>query len=62
MALFGFFKTTKHQTFDFKPRYYDAQKEELQERLQKLEKMKENDPEAVNENLVGEDEKLVRGN
>lgn len=29
----GFFKTAKHRRFDFKTRYYDAQKEDLDERV-----------------------------
>lgn len=33
MALFSFFKTPKHQKFKYVPRYYDPQKERLQEIL-----------------------------
>ncbi|MDR0420540.1 MAG: hypothetical protein LBH30_03705 [Prevotellaceae bacterium] len=32
-----FFKMPKHRTFDYKPRYYDADKEELDERIRKVE-------------------------
>lgn len=36
MALFRFFfKTPKHHQFEYKPRYYDPEKEELQQRLKK---------------------------
>ena len=31
MALFGIFKKTLHQRFEYKPRYYDEQKERLSE-------------------------------
>ncbi len=35
MSLFGFNKRTKHRNFDYIPRFYDPQKEELEERLKK---------------------------
>ena len=31
MALFGMFKHTKHQKFEYKPRFYDEQKERVEE-------------------------------
>jgi len=31
MALFGIFKKPQHQRFEYKPRYYDEQKERLSE-------------------------------
>lgn len=31
MALFSFFKTPRHQKFKYVPRYYDPQKERLEE-------------------------------
>ena len=37
------FRVPKHQQFDYKPMYYDPQKEELQERLQGLEKLRQGD-------------------
>lgn len=33
MSLFGFGKRPKHRSFDYVPRYYDAEKEDLQNRL-----------------------------
>jgi len=34
MALFSFFKAPKHQQFSYKPRFYDPQKERIQQILQ----------------------------
>ncbi len=31
MAFFSFFRTPKHQRFEYKPRFYDPQKERLEE-------------------------------
>ena len=33
MAILSFFRTSKHKRFDYKPLYYDARKEKLQEIL-----------------------------
>lgn len=33
MAIFSFFKKPKHQRFDYKPRFYDPDKEDLRSRL-----------------------------
>lgn len=33
MAIFSFFKKPVHQKFDYKPRYYDPVKEDLEARL-----------------------------
>jgi hypothetical protein len=35
MAGFRFFKTPKHQRFEYKARFYDAEKEELRARVQR---------------------------
>lgn len=35
MALFGLFKRVKNQTFDYKPRFYDPDKEARDERLKR---------------------------
>ena len=32
-----FFKIPRHKTFQYKPRYYDEQKEQLQERIKSIE-------------------------
>ncbi len=42
-----FFKIPKHQQFEYKTRYWDPQKEELQERLKKIEERKTNSVEAT---------------
>jgi hypothetical protein len=35
MSLFGFNKRPQHRSFDYVPRFYDKDKEELEKRLQK---------------------------
>lgn len=35
MSLFGFNKRPKHRSFDYVPRFYDKDKEDLEKRLQK---------------------------
>jgi hypothetical protein len=43
-----FFKIPKHRVFNYKPIYYDANKEELDERIRKIEESsKQNDGEYV---------------
>lgn len=37
MGIPRFFKIPKHRQFDYKPIYYDEQKEKLQERIRKIE-------------------------
>ena len=37
MALPGFFKINKHKEFNFIPRYYDSQKENLDKRIKSIE-------------------------
>ncbi len=46
MALFSFFKTPKHQKFRYTPRYWDPQKEDLENRIKQAKK-DNNDPEAL---------------
>lgn len=38
----GFFKTAKHRRFEFKTRYYDEQKEKLDERVNNAENGRSN--------------------
>ncbi len=38
MALPGFFKINKHKQFNFIPRYYDPQKEDLEKRIRSVER------------------------
>lgn len=40
MALLKFFRVPKHQQFEYKTRYWDPKKEELEERLRKVEERK----------------------
>ncbi len=49
MAFFKFIKVPKNQSFQFKPRYWDPEKEALEERLEQIKKRqhKATDPEAL---------------
>ena len=47
MALLNFFKKTSHQRFEYNPRYWNPQKEDLERRLELSKKKKGNDPEAI---------------
>jgi len=52
MALLNFFNTPKHQRYNYKPRFYDPKKEELEERMQKYKgKEGKNDVDAVKSRL-----------
>lgn len=53
MAFLRFFKVPKHQQFEYKPRYWDPKKEELQERLKRIELMKGGDTEAAKARIAG---------
>ena len=46
MALFSFFKTPRHQKFEYKPRYWDPEKEELNRRIEAA-KRENKDPDAI---------------
>ena len=48
MALFGFGKRMKNRSFDYIPRYYDEEKERLEQRLGTN---KSNDPNAVKQRI-----------
>jgi hypothetical protein len=50
MALFNFLKTIKPVQFDFKPRFYDAEKEAREERMRELGEM---DTEAMKARIAG---------
>lgn len=41
MALLRFFKLPKHQQYDYKPRFWDPKKEELEERLKRINEIQE---------------------
>lgn len=48
MALIGgFFKKHKHQRFEYKPRYWDPEKEEIQQRVKEAMGKADNDPESI---------------
>ena len=46
MALFNFFKTPRHQKFEYKPRFWNPEKEDVEERV-RLAKRVNNDPNAM---------------
>ena len=43
----GFFKKTKHQKFEYKPRFYNPMKEDLMERVNSAQGKGDTSPEAV---------------
>ncbi|MEL6718007.1 MAG: hypothetical protein AAFO82_01115 [Bacteroidota bacterium] len=53
MAGFRFFKTPNPQRFDYKPRFYDPEKEELMERVRNAEQQEEYDAESVKSRISG---------
>lgn len=54
MARLNFFKTPKHQRYNYIPRFYDPKKEDLEQRMEKYKgKDGKNDVNAVKERLSG---------
>ncbi|MCI5082182.1 MAG: hypothetical protein MRY78_10825 [Saprospiraceae bacterium] len=53
MALLRFFRQPKHQRYDYKPRFWDKDKEALEERIKRIEQMQNSDPEAIKSRLEG---------
>ena len=53
MALRSLFRVPKHQQYEYKPRYWDQKKEELQERLDRIEQMKQGDTESAKARIAG---------
>ena len=53
MALLRFFKVPKHQQYEYKPRFWDPKKEELEDRLKRIEEMQGKGPEAIKARLSG---------
>lgn len=43
----GFFKRQKHQRFEYKPRYWDPNKEDLDNRIKAAQGTPDNDPESM---------------
>ncbi|MCB0558030.1 MAG: hypothetical protein H6573_09990 [Lewinellaceae bacterium] len=52
MALLRFFKMPKHQQYQYKPRFWDPKKEELEERMRQIEAVKKGDAEAMKARLA----------
>jgi len=53
MALLRFFRVPKNQQYDYKPRYWNPKKEELEKRLKEIEERSGNDPQAMRARLAG---------
>lgn len=53
MALLNFFKTPRHQRYNYIPRFYDPKKEELDERLRIMEGVKSGDTEDIKKRISG---------
>lgn len=51
MALFNFFNRIKHRKFEYIPRYYNPEKEELEQRLSKYRKENRNEIDDVKLNI-----------
>ena len=51
MALFNFFSRTKHRRFDYIPRYYNPEKEALEQKLSKYKKEHKNQLDDVKLNI-----------
>ena len=47
MSFIKFFRQPKHQQFNYKPRFYDPDKEDLERRLKKARLEQEQTPEAM---------------
>jgi hypothetical protein len=52
MALFNFLKTIKPVQFDFKPRFYDSDKEAREKRLKEVEASQKGDIEGMKERIA----------
>ena len=62
MALFGMGKRPKHRNFDYTPRYYDPDKEDLERRMapyQKDGKSNPVNPEAIKARIRGSSKKPI---
>ena len=53
MALLRFFKTPKHQRFGYIPRYWNPEKEELMERVDRAKRRGQGDTEAIKSSIRG---------
>jgi len=53
MSIGRFFKVPKHRQFDYKPQFYDPDKEELEERLRRAKPIDGSDTDAVKARISG---------
>lgn len=53
MAIFKMFKVPQHKKFEYRPRYFDPDKEALEKRLGKAEPLDPNDKDAVKARISG---------
>lgn len=53
MAFIKFSRIPKHQQYEYKPRYWNPREDELKERLERVENVKNGDPEAIKARLSG---------
>ena len=51
MALLRFNKLPKHQKYEYKPRFWNPQKEEMEERFKQIDAVKKGDAEAMKARL-----------
>lgn len=51
MALIRLFKVPKHRKYEYKPRYWNQQKEELNERLRRIEDARQGDVEGMRDRI-----------
>ena len=60
MAFLRFGKKIKNRSFDYMPRYYDQEKEELEKRLSRYKKTQSDDTELTKERIRGSFRKTYR--
>ena len=53
MSLMNFLRPPQNQRYAYRPRFWNPEKEKMEERLKYLEETKENSPEAVKKRLQG---------
>lgn len=62
MALLRFFRVPKHRKFDYKPRHWDPEKEEMDERLKRIDEIQRNGVSASKARISGSFRKSYKGN
>ena len=53
MALIKFFRVPRHQRFEYKPRHWNQQKEELNQRVQRINNIEKEGTDAMKTRLTG---------